>query len=369
MTVKAPNGLTEVQWEAITRGLNGSPSTINDYRKVVERLHSCKNRMYSILTMTHRDAEEYFRWLEEDSGLSANTVHRYQATLRSVGMYMERAPEVFPGYVNPFRGILKKEVRTRSAYSRKDFASPEQIRAIMNVLDRLPQAEQLILMLMILNGFLPRHICSLSIRDFRMNSGVLSVSFTEGLLHSRDTLNSRNLKKKSESASGVITWESRASFRFFEESAKMIRSYIPDIGRNNDLRPFFMTARHRPYTYHSIHHLVRTVCELAGLSDCGITPQQLSMYGAVHSYLMETELRHHNSLTRKIKKETSPQAKLTLERELRTCESVFLPLAKLGWIGCWDQEIPACMSEKIREIRTQLGDDALYEIIGIRPKL
>ncbi|MBR3358700.1 MAG: hypothetical protein IKG46_12855 [Solobacterium sp.] len=368
MTAKAPNGLSEVQWEAITGDLNVSPSTKNDYRKVVERLHAHQNHRYSILTMTHSDAVEYFRYLEEESGLSVNTVHRYEATLRSIGMHMEKARSVFPDYRNPFRGILKKEVRTRSVYSRKDFLSPEHVRKILNVLPQLSKAEQLIMELMILNGFLPRHICSLSIRDFRMSGGVLSVTFSEGLLRSREPHKNRNLKKKSESAAGVVTWESRASFRFFDESAKIIMDYIPDIGRNNDTRPFFMTSRHRPYTYHSIHHLVRTVCELAGLSDRSITPQQLSMYGTIHTYMMETELHKHNRLTREIKKETSPQAGLALEKELAACESVFLPLAKLGWIGCWDQDFPACMAEKIRDIRSQLGDDILYQIIGISPK-
>lgn len=365
MNTKVPYGLSKQQWAAITRGMEGRPGTINDYRKVVDRLHAFRDHTYSILTMTADDAAEYFRWLQEESGLAENTVHRYQATLRSIGMRMEQARDVFPGYANPFRGILKKEMRRRSAFSSESFADPKAVEAILKILPEMTMVEQMILRLMILNGFLPRHICSIAVKDFHCRSNSLSVTFSEGLVRSREEQQKKNLVRIGESSSGMITWESKATFRFFEDWEKILRTYTPDIGYNNDSRAFFMTSRHLPYTYHSIHHLVHVACEKAGLKET-VTPKQLSLYGMVHSYLMETELHRHNQLTRAAKKQTDSGTLAALKEQISICESIFLPLAKLGWIGCWDEEFPPCMSERIKEIRTQLGDDILYAIVGLK---
>jgi ribosomal protein S18 acetylase RimI-like enzyme len=56
MNTKVPYGLSKQQWAAITRGMEGRPGTINDYRKVVDRLHAFRDHTYSILTMTADDA-------------------------------------------------------------------------------------------------------------------------------------------------------------------------------------------------------------------------------------------------------------------------------------------------------------------------
>ena len=366
MKTNAPLGVSDAQWSSVTKEFRDRPSTINDYRKVVERLHKYREGM-TILNMTKDDAAEFFSYLENESGLSENTVHRYQATLRSIGMRMEKDPEHFPGYVNPFRGLLKNEIRKKTVYKQEDFARPQDIRKILRIIPEFPRNEQLILYLMTLNGLYPKHICSIQVNSFQDENGSLSVRFLDSLYRTdQNEMPGEDLKKRSRSVYGTVTYESFASFRFFEEWSKILKEQVPDIGHNEDTRPFFMTSRHLPYTYHAIHHLVRTACEKAGLSSGTVTPRQLSLYGIVHSFLMENELRRHNTLTRRIRRESDPERKEALSAELEQCEAVFLPLANAGWIGCWKNGCPPRMVRMIYEVREQLGEDSLYRIAGLK---
>ena len=104
MKSRVPVGLTESQWDSIMDGLADHPSTMNDYRKIINLLHTYDNGRLHITSMTKQDAEDYFGMLEKrasDGEMSTNTVHRYEATLRSIGRRMQAHPETFPDYENP----------------------------------------------------------------------------------------------------------------------------------------------------------------------------------------------------------------------------------------------------------------------------
>ena len=319
MKLKTPAGFTADQWEAVTDGLQAHPATVNDYRKVVERFHHFHTDPFSFAAVTAEEAVQYFTYLQEESGLSASTVHRYQATLRSIGTRMENRPDVFPGYKNPFRGILKKELRQRTTYTPERFPDHTDVRKILAVLPDCPRDEQLILYLMILHGFQPKQICLITVRDFRNDSGSLCLDLEQNAQPAAD-------------AGGKQTASQSILFLFSEPWVTRLRELIPDIGTNTDHRPFFMTSRHMPYSYHSIHHLVRTVCLKAGLEPGAIKPGQLSLYGIIYA-----SLREHESE---------------------------LPYTELE-AGYWQNGLPAAMRQTVQEITSQLGEDFLYMILGI----
>ena len=83
--------------------------------------------------LTREQAAEYFAYLDRrgaEGTLSDNTIHRYKATLRSIGTRIEKNPSLWPGYTNPFSGLVTNENRKRTEYREDMFADPEVIRKI-----------------------------------------------------------------------------------------------------------------------------------------------------------------------------------------------------------------------------------------------
>ena len=127
-----------------------------------------------------------------------------------------------------------------------------------------------------------------------------------------------------------------------------------------------MTSRHQPYTYRAQHHLVQEACCRAGLESGAVTPYQLSLYGSVSSYLIMQTLTKHEQLKNSLSYARFLDEKNRILREMRNADMVFLPLAQNGWIGEWVNDVyPANRKERIDEIVSQLGSDALYRIVGV----
>ena len=373
MSKPIPLGFTQQQWETIVGDLSNNTSTINDYRKVLNLLQKYKDGSYQITTLTKPQAIEYFNYLdekEESGALSKNTVHRYKATLRSLGSRIENHPEVFPNYKNPFSRLMKNEKRNRTTYQEKAFVDPSVIKYIRSHLSELTHEEELLIHFLIDVGFSPKQIEEIKVCDFKQNEDQLTLSMhpTQFTERKDDTLMhdvSLPLEEIRKSVNGNTTWKYYSSFTFFSSFTETLKKNIPSLGMNEDTRPFFLTPRHMKYSYRVIHHMVTAILEKLNL-DKTITPYQLSIYGMVHSYLLDEYLRQHALLDQEIAKEISPIKKQSLQEEVKKVESIFIPLAKESWIGNWDQTYPLPMLLQINAIKKQLGEDTLLKIVGLK---
>ncbi len=301
MVTRTPAGISAEQWKEITKDLDPSSSTVNDYRKVLNLLHSAGPDQYQILTMTTEDAANYFRHLDErvrSGDLSENTAHRYKATLRSLGKRIESSPSVSAGYSNPFKGLVKNEQRLRTSYRPEMFASPESIILIRETLDKLSTRDHLMIEFIFSLGLTPGQIRSIRVCDFqKKEDGLLRLAVNEGTIleytkkdrYSSDLYLSGAPVTFVRSSSRSITWNYTGTYIMPEKYSDILYSHIPTLGQNRDSRKFFLTSRHLEYSYRALHHLVHEVCDLAGLSEA-LTPNQLSLSGIIMSYLMQQEL-------------------------------------------------------------------------------
>lgn len=367
MKNRVPNGLLEMQWKAITANLEDHPNTINDYRKVVNLLHAYSHGKFRIYKMTEFDAKEYFSYLEKESGLSSNTVHRYEATLRSIGSKMEEHPMLFPNYKNPFKGILSKEIRTKTIYSKDLFPNPIDIEKLVSVFPKLSLKHRLMLEMMVEIGISPFTIRNLKVNQFHFSKHKekdVALTFEDGCIYTKQEMNRPSLKLLHISSSGRYSYQSFGTWHFYEDMTKDLTAYIKDLGENEDDRYFFMTSRHQPYTYRAIHQLLTEVLQQAGLENKRITPYQLSLFGMVHAYLIHEELSNYIELQANIKKETDLVKLETIQKQLQLCERRFYQLSKTGWHGNYESLYPLAFQEKINSIEQTLGKQFPYEMAG-----
>lgn len=377
MKNKVPEGLSENQWDAIMDGLANHPSTMNDYRKIINLLHAFDNGRYHITSITKDEAKDYFAMLEKrasDGEMSSNTVHRYQATLRSIGKRIENHPETFPGYTNPFSGIMHNEVRSRTVFTEDMFARARDVEKIIRILPQFSRERQLLLEMMLHLGLRPKQIENIRFSDFTVNPNcpdkelILTISdgsYVEKAGSSAYRISENEYTRlESVSANGNRSWHVTAIFRFYAAYSEKLKVHHPALGRINDDRPYFMTARHQPYSYRALHHLVQEACVKAGLDMNAVTPYQLSLYGSINSYLLHSVLQDEQKLRRRLPKAKSREERNRILRELHDVNSRFLPLAKNGWIGCWVTEYPVNRRQMMREISSQLGEDFLRHAVG-----
>ena len=379
MTIpKVPLGLSAEQWNAIMDGLDSHPSTVNDYRKIINLLHSYKNGKYHIISMTHEEARDYFKMLDEkveDGALSINTCHRYQATLRAIGSRIENHPEVFPGYKNPFSGILHNEVRSSTKYTEKTFARATDIRKMIGVLPGFPSEKQLLLEMMLYLGLRPKQVENIRLSDFTVNPNSpdkeLILTIPDGRYVEKNNRMNRPIqeneltKLRRTSLNGNRLWDIQAVFRFYAPFSNKLKANHPDLGKTTDDDFYFETSRHHPYTYRALHHFVQEVCIKAGLDPNAVTPYQLSLFGSINSYLLFSILRDEQQLRKRLPKAKSRDEHNRILGELHEVNARFLPLANNGWIGCWVMEYPLSREKIINDIKAQLGRDFLLKAVGV----
>lgn len=375
---KVPLGLSTEQWDAIMDGLDSHPSTVNDYRKIINLLHSYSNGKYHIISMTNDDARDYFKMLDDKAttgALSINTAHRYQATLRAIGSRIENHPEIFPGYQNPFSGILHNEVRSSTKYTEKTFAKANDIRKMIGVLPGFPQEKQLLLEMMLYLGLRPNQIENIRLSDFTVNPNSpdkeLILTINDGKYvekknrMEKPVMESELTKLKSTSLNGNRLWDIRAVFRFYAPFSNKLKAKHPDLGTTDDNDFYFETSRHHPYTYRALHHFVQEVCVRAGLDCNAVTPYQLSLFGSINSYLLYSTLSDEQQLRKRLPKAKSRDEHNRILGELHEVNARFLPLANNGWIGCWVMEYPLTRKKMINDIKDQLGNDFLLKAVGV----
>ncbi len=368
-----PKGITQEQWAAITHGLQDHPSTLNDYRKIMNLFYSW-NQSSNLTETTKENAEDYFAYLEEraNSGeMSANTVHRYQATLRAVGSRMEANQEVFPGFVNPFAGILHNEVRKKTTFSADDFVSPDIIRKIMKVIPTFPEDKQIVLEMMLYIGLRPYHIENLRYSNFKKNPNnpnELLMSFVDGSYvkkFNRYEKPQKSMVLSSTSRNGNETYQVLATWKFFDAYSKKLLSLYPELGISNSDTPLFVTKRKQSYGYRPIHNLVQEACTRASLKPTAATPYQLSLYGSVHSKLVYDSTLEQRRLKTTISRATSRVETNRASSKLREVNDEFLRLVENGWIGGWVQDYPRNREIRLQEMTKQLGPNILHQILGI----
>ena len=360
MNSRVPTYFTEEEWLNLMKDLENRPSTINDYRKVLNLL----GKQYNIKEMTPADGRQYFNQLEA-STLSPNTIHRYQATLRSIGMKMEKHPQLYPGYKNPFANILHNEVRKPSTYNKEMFANPSDIQKIKQVLPSLPLDKQLIITFMLEIGMMPKHIQALRVCDFKRFNNEVLLTYKDGPYITQEEIQSPTLRNKKVSSTKTITYDCYPTFHFFDEYSKLLFKKLPTLGVNDDTRYFFLTSRHQPYSYRAIHHLVQDVCTKAGLAPDAVTPMQLSYFGSIHSYLLTREVSRINKLNNELENETDEHVIRAIQNRIKESEYEFVELAKIDWIGTFDSGYPYSRLRMIQSIRKQLGEDFLKKVLGI----
>lgn len=369
-----PLGFTQQQWQAITDDFQENSSTINDYRKVLNLLQNYKDGQYQILHLTKEQAKEYFDYLdakEQNGTLSKNTVHRYKATLRSLGARMERHQDVFPGFANPFARLVKNEKRTRTEFTPEMFAKASDIQRLRDILPSLSNDEALIVSLLIDVGLSPHQIEQIRVCDFYQegNTLFLNVPPTTFIERKADGLNlsveTAPISLVKESGNGNKTWKCIPTFEFFQPTEASFKEKIPTLGANTDTRHYFMTARHMSYSYRAIHHLITSILQKAGLKHTDITPYQLSLYGMVRSYLLDTNLRKHATLDQQLTLARDIASRNAITEQIKQVEEIFLPLAKKSWVGNWKGNYPISMYIQIQAIKNQLGEDFLLKVVGL----
>ena len=376
MTQSLPAGLNDQQWSAMMRTLQDHPATMNDYRKVINLLYAWHDGQYSILTITPQAARDYFDHLDEkakDGTLSANTVHRYKATLRAAGSRIAACPSLFPGYQNPFAGIMHNEIRARTTYQKNTFAHPADIRTMIRVLPKLPAKKQIMLECMIYMGLKPKQLENIRLDSFTINprnEKELLLTFNDGTYLEKKTTGRRvmpdaRMKLISRSASGTATWQVTAIWRFFGDYSRKLRAYHLGIGSQKEDRPFFLTSRKQAYSYRALHSLLAETCTQAGLNPNAITPYQLYLYGTIRSKLIFDSLLDQKRLRASMDTSKSRAEKNHILTEMRQLENDFLPLIEDGWIGGWYKEYPADRKALVDEIAAQMGNDFLKEAIGL----
>ncbi len=366
-----PAGLNQAQWDAIMVGLSEHPSTLNDYRKIINLFYVWNNST-SITEATSQNAKDYFAELDERSArgeMSSNTAHRYQATLRAVGSRMEANQEVFPGFVNPFSGILHNEVRSRTKFVEKTFADPKDIEKFMRVIPTFPLEKQILLELMIHLGLRPYHIEHLKFSDFsiaRKNSKELVLSFTDGTYVKKKNnyaKNNNSMVLDSVAQNGNKTYLIQVKWRFFEEYSSRLWSYHETLGKDDDDGLMFMTARKQPYGYRALHNLVQEANRRAGLPVSAITPYQLSLYGTVKSKLIYDNIAEKKKLKDSMSHSRSSSERTRAVTEIRKVDAQFMVLAEQGWIGGWIDSFPKTREILVDEVKKQLGKDSLMKIV------
>lgn len=294
---RTPAGISAELWERILVDIDPASSTVNDYRKVLNLMHSAGNGKYRILTMTTEEAVEYFGDIDqrvENGVLSANTAHRYKATLRSLAKRIEQSGAV-EGYINPFNGLLKNEKRPRTEYTEDMFAQAESVRKITRILPNIGTRNRGIIEMILYIGLTPVQIQNIRVCDFhRLDDGSLALDIDAG------TFLEHGIKKPEESplylsgepiefvrsSTRGITWRYNGTFVFVDSVSRILAAHMPDIGFNNDTRKFFLTSRHHEYTYRALHHLIREVCKEAGVEE-NITPNQLALTGLVNGWYLD----------------------------------------------------------------------------------
>ena len=378
MNNKVPEGLSAVQWNAIMDGLSDHPSTMNDYRKIINLLHSFDNGRYNITSITKEEAKDYFSMLDrkaEEGKMSKNTVHRYQATLRSIGTRIEQHPDTFPGYTNPFAGILHNEVRSRTVFTKNMFADPYDIEKIIRVIPTLPDDKQILLEMMLFLGLRPKQVENLTDKNFKLNplspEKEIVLTMEDGTYveksHTRRPLQETDFRHlESISANGNRTWDVHVVYRFFETYSSKLKRLHPGLGRTETGDPLFVTSHKQPYSYRALHHLLQEVCGKAGLDPNSVKPYQLTLYGLLNSYLLYDVLCEEETLKKKLPHTKSREEHNKVLHEFHAANDRFLPLAKFAWIGTFAAEYPLNRIATIKDIERCLGKDFLYDAINGR---
>ncbi|NCB32382.1 MAG: site-specific integrase [Erysipelotrichia bacterium] len=331
-----PNGLTGEQWSRLVSDFDQNQSTVNDYRKVLNQLHSFES--LNILTMTREQAEDYFMHLDQrvaEGSLKDTTAHRYKATLRSLGCRIEQQ-NLVPDYVNPFHGLVQHEQRNRSVYTNDSFADPELIQKIRSVCENNPCGSILIHFLMDM-GLSPNQISALKVSDFHMEDHHLTVDSESDFLEKcsdpwyKSPMYLQGLPITYIKASKTnITWRYTGTFCFNDDYMEILRRRTPTLGINRDTRLYFHTPRHLPCSYRTIHHLIREFEKTAGIGN-DITPMQLSIYGSICCSMQ--------------------------------LQGIEIPGVKP--IGIWKDRLPTPRDIQIQSIASQLGSDALNHAVGL----
>ena len=374
MKNRTPDGLTSGQWNAVIEGLESRPSTVNDYRKVLNLLHSYNDGELHISTLSKDQAAEYFSYLDRrgsEGTLSENTIHRYKATLRSIGTRIENHPALWPGYSNPFSGLVTNENRKRTEYREDMFADPAVIAKIRAAIPSLSREEQLILKFMMCLGFTPSQIQNLKISDFftaagdtkqiglRIKNGTFLEFTSRSWKESRYYLENYPVHYVRKSPNRSITWEYTGTVLFTPEFEEQLRDFYEFTGISKDNRSFFLTARHLEFNYRAMHHMILNVCKTAKIDPGQITPNMISRYGMVHSYLL-AENRSTIQNLEALDSRTPEQ-----EAELAEAKRRLGQLLENGEIGVWTDRFPVPLQERIDSIINYLGRDFLYKAVGI----
>jgi hypothetical protein len=379
MKNRTPDGFTPGQWDAVTEGLDLNPNTVNDYRKVLNRLHDYNNGALNIQTMTREQAIEYFSYLdqlEKDGEMSPNTIHRYKATLRSVGARIEKHPELWPGYINPFTRLVTNESRKRTEYTTNMFADPAVIRQLLNAMPLFSKEDRLILSFMANIGMTSAQIQNVLVSHFHYphgNKNSLYLNIDEGVFleksdkpwsESRYLAENYPVRMVREAPNHTITWNYTGSFIFSPDFCEQLKDYYPYIGVSDDSRPFFLTARHLMFNYRAMHHMVLVNCAKAGVPSNQITPNQISRFGILRSWFLTDSLQKIRQYEEEMKT-ASPERNEELQKLIQECRDVISKLDADGHIGEWKDFFPIPLLERVESMKKYLGEDFLKTAAGL----
>ena len=105
--------------------------------------------------------------------------------------------------------------------------------------------------------------------------------------------------------------------------------------------------------------MILNVCREAGVDPKQITPNMLSRYGMMHSYLLYTNRAEATELSALDAR--TPEQEAALAEANRRIDQ----LTAIGEIGSWTDRYPVPLQERIDSVIRYLGEPFLYKAVGI----
>lgn len=375
MNKKLPAGLEEFQWNAIISHLNPETTTIGDYRKVLDALHTYDHSRFNIITMTKEDARDYYAYLDskvQNKELSESTSHRYKSTLRAIARHMESEPEVFPGYSNPFSKLIEKDVRPKSAFDLSDFATYRDIQTFLSVLPSTSLKNQMLLKLMIHAGLRPHQLRTLTYANFTMGKHHLYLTYKDStFIHKPHTMkldasDREFLKLEKCHKNGSVTYTVYCKYRFNKDMTRELLQWNPQLGVSTSATPVFTRNNENIIDSSYIDSLVSSLARKANLPPKAVSPKKLCLYGDIASTVMYYHFHDHENIKSSISRLKTQTQRNQAMQNLRKMENEYALLSSRNASpGIWYHACPVTKRVTVKEIYNTLGQPFLYAQMGI----
>ena len=109
--------------------------------------------------------------------------------------------------------------------------------------------------------------------------------------------------------------------------------------------------------------MILSCSSAASIAPGTLTPNMISRYGMVHSYLVYNYRTENEQLIKALAAAEGDERN-ALEAKLQENEKQLAIHLSDGYIGDWQDRFPIPLQERIDSIREKLGDDFLFKAVG-----